>query len=114
MEKYWFIEPVPNPNDGEPPAECRCKICTEIKKKEKRLELKIDTIEKNVNKVYKKEIIDGVKKSVLTWKTKENYLHIRNAETYELHQKIREKHSAVKGSIEDFIGKAIEVKNMEK
>ena len=66
VEKYWFIEPVPNPNDGEPPTECRCKICTEITKKEKRLQLKIDTIEKHVGKVYKKETIDGVEKSMLT------------------------------------------------
>ena len=85
VEKYWFIEPVPNPTDGEPPNECRRKICTEITKKEKRLQLKIDTIEKHVSKVYKKETIDGVEKSVLTWKTKDNYVHIRNAEIYELH-----------------------------
>ena len=114
MEKYWFIEPVPNPNDGEPPAECRCNICTEITKKEKRLQFKIDTIENHVGKVYKKEIIDGVKKSMLTWKTKENCLHIRNAEIYELQQQIWEKRSAVKGSIEDFIGKATEVQNVGK
>ena len=41
-------------------------------------------------------------------------MHIRNAEIYELHQKIWEKHSAVKGSIEDFIGKATKVQNMGK
>ena len=51
---------------------------------------------------------------MLTWKTKENCLHIRNAEIYELHQQIWDKHSAVKGSIEDFIGKATEVQNMGK
>ena len=47
---------------------------------------------------------------MLTWKTKENCLHIRNAEIYELHQQIREKRSAVKGSI----GKATKVQNMGK
>ena len=114
MEKYRFIEPVPNPIDGAPPTECRCKICTEIAKKEKRLQLKIDTIEKHVGKVCKKETIDGVEKSVVTWKTKDNCLHIRNAEIYELHQQLWDKCSAVKGSIEDFIGKAMEVKNMGK
>ena len=51
---------------------------------------------------------------MLTWKTKENCLHIRNAEIYELHQQIREKRSTVKGSIEDFIGKATEVQNLGK
>ena len=76
---------MPNPNDGEPPAKYRCKICTKVTKKEKRLELKIDTIEKDVDKVYKEETIDGVEKSMLTWKTKENYLHIKNAKIYELH-----------------------------
>lgn len=84
MEKFWFIE-GPNPIDGKPPIECKCKICTEISKKEKRLQLKLDTIEKHVSKVYKKETIDGIEKSVVTSKMKDNYLHIRNAELYELH-----------------------------
>lgn len=105
---------MPNPINCEPPVECRCKICIEITKKEKRLQLKIDTIEKNVGKVYKKEIIDGVQKSMLTWKEKDNYLHIKNAKIYELHQQLRGKHSVVKGCIEDFIGKATKVKNMRK
>ena len=69
---------MPNPNDGEPPVECRCNICIEITKKEKRLQLKLDTIEKHVDKVYKKEIIDGVKKFMLTWKMKETCLPIKN------------------------------------
>ena len=55
-----------NPIDGEPIIECRCKICIEITKKEKRLQLKLDTIENHVGKVYKKETIDGVEKSMLT------------------------------------------------
>ena len=53
---------MPNPIDGEPPIECRCKICTKITKKEKRLQLKLDTIEKHVDKVYKKETVDGTLK----------------------------------------------------
>ena len=85
MEKYCFIEPVANPINGEPPIEYRCKICIEITKKEKRLQLKIDTIEKHIGKVYKKETIDGVEKSMITWKKRENCLHIRNAKIYELH-----------------------------
>ena len=103
-----------NPTNGEPPVECRCNIFIEITKKEKRLQLKIDTVEKYVNKFYKKETINGFEKSLLTWETKDNYLHIRNLKIYELHQQIREKRFAVKGSIEDFIGKATEVQNMGK
>ena len=103
-----------NPINDESPVECRCKICIEITKKEKRLELKIDTIEKHVNKFYKKETIDGVKKSMLTWKTKDNCLHIRNAEIYELHQQLWEKHYVVKGFIEDFLRKAMEEENLGK
>ena len=68
-----------NPIYGEPLVECRSKICTEITKKEKRLHLKLDSIEKNVGKVYKKETIDGVEKPVVTWKMKDNCLHTRNA-----------------------------------
>ena len=37
--KYPFIEPIRNPQEGEPPVECRCMICTRINKKEKRLQL---------------------------------------------------------------------------
>ena len=109
VEKYWFIEPVPNPIDGEPPIECRCKICIEITKKEKRLQLKLDTIKNHVGKVYKKKTIDRVEKFVLTQKKKDNYLHIRNAKIYELHQQLQEKCFAVKGSIEYFIVKEMEV-----
>ena len=51
---------------------------------------------------------------MLTWKKKENYFHIKNAEIYELRQQLREKRSVIKGSIEDFIGKEMEVKNIGK
>ena len=81
-----MFEPLANPIDVEPPVECRCKICIDITKKEKRLHLKLDTIEKHVAKVYKKETIDGVKKSMLTWKKKDNCLHIRNVKIYKLHK----------------------------
>ena len=63
--KYPFIELVHNPKEGEPLVECRCMICTRINKKEKRLQLKIDTIEKHMGKVYEKKIIDGVENSVI-------------------------------------------------
>lgn len=60
--KYPFIEPMCNPKEGEPSIECRCTICTRINKKEKWLQLKIDTIEKHIGKVYENKIIDGVEK----------------------------------------------------
>ena len=81
--KYPFIEPVCNPKEGEPQVECRCMICTSINKKEKKLQLKIDTIEKHMGKVYEKKIIDGVAKSIIRWKTKEECQHIKNAEILE-------------------------------
>ena len=62
--KYPFIEPVCNPKEGEPVIECKCTICTRINKKEKRLQLKIDTIENHIGKIYEKKIIDGVEKLV--------------------------------------------------
>lgn len=83
VSKYPFIELVDNPIEGEPLVECRCKICSEINKKEKRLQLKIDTIEKHMGKVYEKKTIDGVQKLVIRWKTKEESQHVRNAELYE-------------------------------
>ena len=47
-------------------------------------------------------------------KMKENYLHIKNVELYELHKQLHLKRSTPKGSIEDFIGKAMEMENMGK
>lgn len=52
VAKYPFIEPVPN-ND-EQPTECRCKICSWKTKREKKMQLKLDTIEKHIGKVYEK------------------------------------------------------------
>ena len=86
--KYPFIEPVRNPKEGEPPIECRCTICTRINKKEKRLQLKINTIEKHMGKAYEKKIIDGVAKSIIRWKTKEECQHIKNAKILEYQEKI--------------------------
>lgn len=44
VSKYPFIELVENPNKGDPPIECRCKIYSWKYKKDKRLQLKLDTI----------------------------------------------------------------------
>ena len=76
--KYPFIEPICNTKEGETLIECRCMICSRINKKEKRLLLKIDTIEKHTGKVYEKQIIDEVEKSITRWKTKEGCQHIKN------------------------------------
>lgn len=78
------------------------------------LQLKLNTIEKYVGKVYKKETIDGVAKLVLTLKIKDNYLHIKNIDLYELNEKLQEKCSIVKGFIEDFLGRVMEVENIRK
>lgn len=56
--KYPFIELVENPIEGEPPIEHKCKICTWKHNKEIRLRLKFDTIEKHMDKVYEKKMID--------------------------------------------------------
>ena len=89
-------------------------ICTRTNKKEKRLQLKIDTIEKHMGKVYEKKIIDGVAKSIIRWKTKEECQHIKNAEILEYQEKIQMKPTEVKGSMESLIGKAMEVEEKAK
>ena len=85
--KYPFIEPVDNPIVGEPPVECRCTICSWKYKKEKRLQLKLDTIEKHVGKVYETSTVDGKEIKVVRYKTKEQCQHKRNAEEYYMFQK---------------------------
>lgn len=50
-----------------------------INKKEKRLQLKLDTIEKHIGKVYKKEKMDGVEKPVVVWKVGDICQHVKNA-----------------------------------
>ena len=85
VAKYWFIEPVTN-ND-EPPTECKCTICTWKTKREKKLQLKLDTIEKHIGKVYEKQIIDGKEVAAVRWKSKEECLHVKYAIEYEDHFK---------------------------
>ena len=103
--KYPFIEPVPNLIEGEPLAECRCKICSMINKKEKRLQLKLDSIEKHIAKFYKREKIDGVGKLVVVWKMVDTCLHVKNAEIFNYQEKIKMKLAKVKGSIESYLGR---------
>ena len=52
------------------------------------MQLKIDTIEKHMGKVYENKIIDGVAKSVIRRKTKEECQHIKNAKILEFQEKI--------------------------
>ena len=76
-----------NPIIGEPPVECRCAICSWKYKKEKRLQLKLDTIEKHVGKIYKTSTIDGKEIKLVRYKTKEQCQHKRNAKEYYMFQK---------------------------
>lgn len=83
VEKYPFIEPIPN-ND-EQPIKCRCKIYSWKTKREKKMQLKLDTIEKHIGQVYEKQIIDEKETPVVRWKSKEESLHVKYATEYEEH-----------------------------
>ena len=67
-----------------------------------------------MGKVYEKKIIDGEEKSIIRWKTKEEFQHIKNAKILEFQEKIQMKPTEVKGSMESLIGKAMEVEEMAK
>ena len=84
--KYPFIELVLK--EGEPLVEHRCMICTRINKKEKRLQVKIDTIEKHMGKVYENQITDGVKKLVTI--TRRNINIFRMQKYYNFRRKYKQ------------------------
>lgn len=46
VSNYPFIEPVKNANKDEPPTKCKCKICSWKYKRDIKLQLKLDAIEK--------------------------------------------------------------------
>lgn len=59
MSKYAFIEVVEKENKYEPPIECKCMIFSWKCKRDKKLYLKLDSIDNYIGKFYEKKIING-------------------------------------------------------
>ena len=45
-------------------------------------QMKLDTIEKHVGKVYENKIVDGEEKSIVKWKSFEECRHVKYADEY--------------------------------
>jgi hypothetical protein len=113
-EKYPLIEPMENQFLGEPLVECKCTICSWKYKKEKWLELKLDTIEKNFGRIYETSTVDGKEIKVVRYKTKEQCQHKSNAKEYYMFQKFQTNPGEVQGSINVFFAKASEIEECGK
>ena len=79
------------------------------------MQLKLDTIEKHVGKIYETSTVDGKEIKVVRYKTKEQCQHKRNiAEEYYMFQKFQMKPGEVQGSINAFFAKSSEVEECGK
>lgn len=67
-----------------------------------------------MGEVYEKKIVDGKKKLVTRWNTKEECQHVKNAKIFKFQEKIQTNPSEVKGPIKYLLGKAMEVEEMGK
>ena len=88
LSKYPFMVPVGigNANDTGKVTLAKCNICSWKCGRAKMLQLKIDTIEKHIGKVYEKQIIDEKEKPIVRWKSKEECLHVRYVAYYQKHE----------------------------
>jgi len=87
VAKYPFIEPI-DPGDGNDPTECKCMICFWATKKEHRMQLKLDTIQKHCGKLYYNKIDEnGQTIKCCRDKTKDECNHLRYKVEYERYMK---------------------------
>ena len=63
-----FIEPIPPANENETSREVKCISCSWKLGKVVKLQMKLDTIEKHVGKVYDKKDTNDENKSTPSWK----------------------------------------------
>lgn len=108
LPKYPIFQAVEKANKYKQPTKCKCMICSWKCKRDKKMQLNIDTIQKHISKVYKKQIIDEKEQSVVRWKSKEECLHVNYVMEYEENQQILLKLATCGGTLEAQFGKAIE------
>jgi hypothetical protein len=68
VSKFPFIDPLPPKNEKEK-TQVICNICSWKLGTPTTFQMKLDTIEKHVGKVYENKIIDGEEKSIVRWKS---------------------------------------------
>ena len=69
VSRYPFIEPIPLANENETSEEVKCISCSWELDKVVKLQMKLDTIEKHVGKVYDKKTTNDENKSTARWKS---------------------------------------------
>ncbi|KAH7428771.1 hypothetical protein KP509_09G016700 [Ceratopteris richardii] len=84
ITKFPFIEPLLIEGEEEPKfatcIPCSWKLGNQVK-----LQLKLDTIEKHVGKMYEKVEVEGKMENILRWKTKDECRHLQNVDAYNSH-----------------------------
>jgi hypothetical protein len=76
--------------------------------------MKLDTIEKHVEKVYENKIVDGEEKSIFIWKSSKECRHVKYADEYNKYLISKEKLEAGGGSITYLFEKTMEINLLSK
>jgi hypothetical protein len=107
VSKFPFIDPLPPKNEKEKPKVI-CNICSWKLGTPMTFQMKLDTIEKHVGKVYEKKIIDGEEKSIVRWKSSEECRHVKYADEYNEYLISKQKLEAGGGTITSLFEKTME------
>jgi hypothetical protein len=107
--KFSFIEPIPPTTEKEKSREVRCNICSWKLGKPLTFQMKLDTIEKHVGKVYEKKIVDGKEKSIIRWKSSKECQHVKYENEYNKYLISKGKLEASGGTITSLFGKMMEI-----
>jgi hypothetical protein len=113
VSKFPFIDPLPPKNEKEKPK-VRCNICSWKLGTPMTFQMKLDTIEKHVGKVYEKKIVDGKEKSIVRWKSSEECRHVKYADEYNEYLIIKKKLEAGGGIITSLFEKTMEINLLSK
>jgi hypothetical protein len=76
VSKFPFIELTPPKNEKEKP-QVRCNICSWKLGMPMKFQMKLETIEKHVGKVYENKIVDVKEKPIFKWKYYEKCRHVK-------------------------------------
>jgi hypothetical protein len=77
-------------------------------------QMKLDTIEKHVGKVYEKKIADGEDKSIVIWKYSEECRHVKYVDEYNEYLISKKQIEAGGGSITSLFEKTMEINLLSK
>lgn len=106
VSRFPFIEPIPPTNKNETSREVKCISCSWKLGKVVKLQMKLDTIEKHVGKVYDKKTGNDEKKSTARWKSDSR--HLQYEEEYNKYLINKRKLDESGGTITSQFGKMME------